>query len=89
MPVFIRGGDVYRRAEPDFVIVSKGKVFIFELDGPFHTETPVEAHERMTMFTWEGVYVERTKASECDTPEKAEQVARQIQSLINELLANK
>jgi hypothetical protein len=89
LPVFIRGGDDYRRVEPDFVILKNGKFIVIELDGtPFHTETPVEAHERTTMFSWEGAHIERISAAECDTPEKAQRVAKQIQDLINKLLAN-
>jgi hypothetical protein len=90
LPVFIRGGDNYRRVEPDFVIWKNGKFIVIELDGtPFHTETPVEAHERTIMFNWEGAHIERISAAECDTPEKAERIANQIQALINKLLANK
>jgi hypothetical protein len=90
LPVFIRGGDTYRRIEPDFVIFQSGRVFVIELHGlPFHTESPVEAHERTTMFHWEGAHIEPIEASECDTPEKANRVADQIQDLIRKLLANK
>jgi hypothetical protein len=90
LPVFIRGGDDYRRVEPDFVILKNGKFIVIEFDGtPFHTETPVEAHERTTMFSWEGAHIERISAAECDTPEKTQRVAKQIQDLINKLLANR
>jgi hypothetical protein len=33
LPVFIRGGQTYRRIEPDFVIVKSGIVMIVEVDG--------------------------------------------------------
>ena len=90
LPVFLRGGDTYRRIEPDFVIFQSGKVIVVELHGlPFHHETPVEAHERTTMFYWEKAHVEPIDASECDTPEKALRVASQIQALIRKLLGNK
>jgi hypothetical protein len=70
--------------------LKNGKFIVIELDGtPFHTETPVEAHERTTMFSWEGAHIERISAAECDTPEKAQRVAKQIQDLINKLLANR
>jgi hypothetical protein len=69
LPVFLRGGDNCRRIEPDFVIFQSGKVIVIEIDGPFHTESPAKAHERTTMFQWEGAHIERITASECDTPE--------------------
>ena len=90
LPVFVRGGDNYRRLEPDFIVFQGGKVIVIELDGPaFHAESPAEAHERTTMFYWEGAHIERIKASECETPEKAQRVANQIQALIRKLLTNR
>jgi hypothetical protein len=90
LPVFLRGGDNYRRLEPDFIVFQGGKVIVIELDGPaFHAESPAEAHERTTMFYWEGAHIERIKASECETPEKAQRVANQIQALIRKLLTNR
>jgi hypothetical protein len=57
LPVFLRGGDDYRRIEPDFVIFQSGKIIVVEIDGPvFHAESPAEAHERTTMFYWEGAH---------------------------------
>lgn len=41
------------------------------------------------MFHWEGAHIERIDASECETPEKAERVANQIQALIRKLIANR
>jgi hypothetical protein len=90
LPVFLRGGDNYRRIEPDFVIFQSGKVIVIEIDGPpFHPESPAVAHERTTMFHWEGAHIERIDVLECETPEKAERVANQIQALIRKLLANR
>jgi hypothetical protein len=90
LPVFVRGGDNYRRIGPDFIIFQSGKVIVIELDGPpFHVESPSEAHERTTMLYWEGAHIERVSASECDTPEEAQRVANQIQALIRKLVANK
>jgi hypothetical protein len=90
LPVFLRGGDNCRRIEPDFVIFQSGKVIVIEIDGPpFHPESPAEAHERTTMFHWEGAHIERIDSSECETLEKAERVANQIQALIRKLLANR
>ena len=55
LPVFIRGGELRRRVEPDFVIFHRGEVLVVELDGKqFHHETPVEADERLTLLSYEG-----------------------------------
>jgi hypothetical protein len=79
LPVFIRGGTNYRRIEPDFFIVCNGFAMVVEVDGDtVHTETPEEAHARTTMLQHEGVHVERIRASECDTLEKAEKSARTL-----------
>jgi len=56
---------------------------------PFHTESPADAHARLTMLQYEGAHIERIKAEECDTPEKAETVANQIVALIKKLGDNK
>ena len=72
LPVFIRGGESYRRIEPDFVVVKNGILMAIEVDGDtVHHETPAEAHNRLTMLAHEGVHIERVNASECDSAEKA------------------
>jgi len=44
LPVFIRGGETYRRIEPDFVVLHEGVVLVVEVDGDtVHQETPAEA----------------------------------------------
>lgn len=79
LPVFIRGGDGYRRIEPDFVILKDGIVTVVEVDGDtVHHETPAEAHVRLTMLAHEGANVERVKASECETLELAVVCAKKI-----------
>lgn len=79
LPVFVRGGESYSRLEPDFIIVKSGIVMVVEVDGDtVHTETPVEAHARTIMLQHEGVYVERVKASDCSTPEKARDAAQRV-----------
>ena len=90
LPVFIRGGELRRRAEPDFVILYRGQVLVVELDGKqFHHETPADAHARLTLLQYEGAHIERVKSAECDTAEKAETVAKQIFALLEKLAANK
>lgn len=79
LPVFIRGGDSYSRIEPDFVIVYKGILMVLEVDGDtVHTETPSEAQARTRTLQYEGVYVERISASECNTPQKAQEIITKI-----------
>lgn len=79
LPVFVRGGKDYKRIEPDFIVVKDGMVSVIEVDGDtVHQETPAEAYARTTMLVREGAHVERVKASECDTPEKATECARRI-----------
>lgn len=90
LPVFVRGGPTYRRIEPDFVIVKDGRLMIVEVDGDtVHHETPAEAHDRTTMLAHEGAHVERIKASQCDTPEKAQQSAKSLVELFNKLRASR
>lgn len=83
LPVFVRGGDRYSRLEPDFVIVKSGIVMVVEVDGDtVHQETPVEAHARTMMLQHEGVHVERVRATECSTSERAKAtVQRLLESL--------
>ena len=89
--VWIRGGDNYRRVETDFVIYKDGQLVVLEVDGSqFHHETPVEAHERLTLFAYEGAHIERIRSAECDTAEKAETlVANSILPLLKKLKANR
>lgn len=90
LPVFIKGGETYRRIEPDFVIVKNGVMLIVEIDGDtVHHETPAEAHARTSMLSHEGVNVERIRASECQTPEQANACARKILEIINKIKNSK
>lgn len=79
LPVFVRGGEEYRRIEPDFLLVHAGVVMIVEVDGDtVHQETPAEAHSRTTMLMHEGVHIERIKSSECDNADKAKLATNRI-----------
>jgi hypothetical protein len=90
LPVFVRGGESYRRIEPDFVIIKDGITLIVEVDGEsFHNESPREAHERLTMLVYEGVHVERIDPSECGTPDKARSSVAKILRVIDKLKTNK
>jgi hypothetical protein len=90
LPVFVRGGQTYRRIEPDFVLVKDGVILLVEVDGDtVHRESPQEAHERLTMLLHEGVHLERVKAAECDTPENAKVCANRILGIIQKLKTNK
>jgi hypothetical protein len=86
LPVFIRGGENYKRIEPDFFLIKDGVVMVIEVDGDtVHNETPAEAHARTTMLAHEGVHIERVKASECATQELANVYAKKILSLIQKI----
>ena len=90
LAVFIRGGQTYRRIEPDFIIFRNGMVMVVEVDGDtVHLESPAEAHDRLTMFMHEGAHIERLKASQCDTPEKAQQSATYLVRLFEKLRASR
>jgi hypothetical protein len=79
LPVFVRGGEHYRRIEPDFVVIKDGVVLIVEVDGDtVHNESPAEAHDRTTMLLHEGALLERVNANRCDTPAKAATCAREL-----------
>ena len=88
LPVFIRGGESYRRIEPDFFIVHSGISVVVEVDGDtVHQETPAEAHARTTLLKHEGVHIERIQSSDCDSPEKAKEAAKKILAAIEKLKA--
>ena len=83
LPVFIRGGQTYRRIEPDFIIIKDGIMMAVEVDGDtVHNETPEEAHARTKMLVHEGVYLERVRASRCNTEEKAASCARAMLQIL-------
>jgi hypothetical protein len=90
LPVFIRGGETYRRIEPDFVLFKDGVMMVVEVDGDtVHRETPLEAHYRTTMLVHEGAHVERVGAKDCETPEKAGECAARLLGLLNKLKASR
>ena len=90
LPVFVRGGDTYRRLEPDFVLLKDGLVMVVEVDGDtVHHETPAEAHARTTMLEHEGAQVEHVNASDCDTPEKARLCAAKLIAVISKVKASR
>ena len=83
LPVFLQGGENYRRIEPDFVIIKDGLIMVVEVDGDtVHHETPAEAHARTTILLHEGAYLERVNASECSSPEAAMKYAEKLLQLI-------
>ncbi len=90
LPVFIRGGQMYSRIEPDFVIVHHGITMVVEIDGDtVHQETPAEAQARVRTLQHEGVHVERILASECNEPQKAIDAVKRILVAIDKLKASK
>jgi hypothetical protein len=86
LPVFVRGGQQYRRIEPDFVIVKSGVVMVVEVDGDtYHHETPAEADNRTLMIENEGVHVLHVSAKDCGTPELAVGCVKRILDRIAKL----
>jgi hypothetical protein len=79
LPVYLRGGSSYQRIEPDFIVFRQGATMVVEVDGDgFHFESPADADQRTRLFKAEGAHIERVKASECDTPEKAAACAKRL-----------
>jgi hypothetical protein len=79
LPVFLRGGQTYKRIEPDFVVIHNHVTIVVEVDGDtVHRELPAEADERLRMMSAEGVETFRVLASDCDTAEKADAKAGEI-----------
>jgi hypothetical protein len=90
LPVFVRGGDTYRRIEPDFVVLKDGVIMIVEVDGDtVHKETPLDAHNRTTMMVHEGAHVERVNANDCANAEKALACAQRLLGILKQLKASR
>jgi hypothetical protein len=70
------------RVEPDFLVIHQG-VTIVEIDGPWHTESPVDAQRRLQDFYDEVIHVERFRAEECETADLAKQAVRTLLQRIN------
>lgn len=86
LPVFVRGGKDYRRLEPDFILVHRRVLMVVEVDGDaFHSETPVDAHERLSVLSHEGVHTERVRAQDCATEAKAKECAAKLLKLLDKL----
>jgi hypothetical protein len=90
LPVFIRGGKEYKRIEPDFIVLKDGMTVVIEVDGDtVHQESPAEAHARTTMLVHEGAHVERVRAAECDTTQKAKECADRVLASITKVRASR
>jgi hypothetical protein len=64
---------VYRRCEPDFILVKYGIWAVVEVDGEaWHHETPAQAHARLEGFTDQSVRVIRVPANIASGPAWAE-----------------
>jgi hypothetical protein len=83
LPVFLRGGEQYKRLEPDFVIVKDGVLLIVEVDGDtVHRELPAVAEQRLRLFTNEGAHVHRVLASQCASDDQAAECVKDILNVI-------
>jgi hypothetical protein len=78
-----------RRVEPDFLILHAGVALVVEVDGPSHTETPVEAQDRLLPFKRQGVEVYRVAATSCSSEAQASRTMEQILEHIARLKANR
>ncbi|MBX3275283.1 MAG: hypothetical protein KF729_33765 [Sandaracinaceae bacterium] len=70
------GGD--SRFEPDFIVIDGGHHYVFELDGPHHKESPLEAHQRLHALIGNGYVVERADARACRDIDAARRCARRL-----------
>ena len=90
LPVVIRGGQSFKRIEPDFLIFRDGILLHVEVDGDtVHQETPVEAHERTTLLGREGAIIERVSALSCGTIESARICAARLLEVIQKAKQNR
>jgi hypothetical protein len=90
LPVFLRGGEKIKRIEPDFIIIKDGVVMLVEVDGhTVHTETPLEAHNRITMFQEEKTRIERVSANECKSIEEARKCALLLLQKLEKYIAQR
>jgi hypothetical protein len=88
LPVFLRGGDDYRRFEPDFVLFKDGVLMVVEVDGDtYHRELPAVAHARLAPLDHEGAKVERVRAEDCGTAETAKACAERLMKLLEKRIA--
>lgn len=86
LPVFIKGGEEFRRIEPDFLIVRRGMLMVVEVDGDsFHTESPADASARLELLSAHGSQVTRVKADDCSTPANATKCAQRVIEYMDQL----
>ena len=86
LSVVLHGGMNYRRVEPDFMIYKHGLTMLVEIDGDlFHPETPAAAHARLKFITDEGATLDRITASECNTPQKAQEAVERVLATIDKI----
>jgi hypothetical protein len=73
----VHRGNAVRNRSSAHTTLAASKWEVEGLD-PRLPESPAEADRRTRMFKVEGAYIERVKAADCDTPEKAEATAHRI-----------
>ena len=90
LPVFVRGGDEYQRLEPDFLVIYQGVTAVVEVDGDtVHTESPAEAHARTSALQHEGIVIERVRATDCETLERANTTAVKLLDNLSKIKATR
>lgn len=89
LPVVISKG-THKRIEPDFVVIKQGMTFVIELDGDFwHKESPSSAHSRLLHLESEGVRVIRISAKNCNSTDSANNAAKHILSVMEQMLKSR
>lgn len=79
LSVVLQGGMNYRRVEPDFLIYQHGTMLVVEIDSDlYHSENAATAEARLNFIIDGGYVVRHVDASECDTPQKAQQAVRRV-----------
>lgn len=90
LPVVASNRPIFKRIEPDFILIIRGLMFVVEVDGNrWHRETPAAAHERLSHLQEEGVRIIRVSASECKFPDLAQQAANKILIKIQRILESR
>ncbi|MCP2728936.1 hypothetical protein [Limnofasciculus baicalensis] len=87
LPVVTSKGPLFKRIEPDFVVICRGMTFVVEVDGDrWHQESPAAAQERLRHLEDEGVRIIRVSADDCKSSDSAKKTAKNILLRIERIL---
>ena len=76
LPVWSSPGPERTRLETDFIVCHQGGWMVLEIDGPSHTESPLDADERLRPFVAQHALVHRVSANDCSNDEQAAQTVQ-------------